>query len=189
MAVSITSRLRRDRAIREAEGYLELLMACADRWELEPAIRDPLGGRAINLLMRLDSSDQHSPRVLYLQGLAYREMGRHDEAIIPLQEAADLNPENIQVWLTLGWCFKRVGQLHAAIEALHEALAVDPRQAILHYNLACYWSLAGHAELALEHLTIALDLGPEYRHMAVDEPDFDSIRMHPGFRELTSVVA
>ena len=188
MAVSIASQLYRDRTIREAEGYLELLMACADRWELEPAVRDPLGGRALSVLMRLDASDRRSPHVLYLQGLAYRAMERHDEAVIPLREAAELNPENIHVWLTLGWCLKRSGRLQAAIEALHEALAVDPRQAILHYNLACYWSLAGHAELALEHLTIAFDLGPEYRDLAVDEPDFDAIREHPSFRELTSVV-
>ena len=188
MAVSIASRLFRDRTIREAEGYLELLMACADRWELEPAVRDPLGGRALNVLMRLDPGDRRSPHVLYLQGLAYRVMERHDEAVVPLQEAAELDPKNIHVWLTLGWCFKRTGRLQAAIEALDEALAVDPSQAILHYNLACYWSLAGHAELALEHLAIALDLGPEYRDMAADEPDFDPIREHPDFRELTSVV-
>lgn len=188
MTVSLTTRLFRDRTIREAEGYLELLMACADRWELEPAARDPVGERALRVLMRLDSSDRRHHHVLYLQGLAYRALERHDEAIVPLQEAAELNPENIHVWLTLGWCFKRTGRLQAAIEALHEALAVKPHQAILHYNLACYWSLAGHVELALEHLTIAFDLGPEYRELAADERDFDPIRNHPSFQEMTSVI-
>jgi tetratricopeptide (TPR) repeat protein len=188
MALSMANRLFRDKTIREAEGYLELLMACADRWELEPAVRDPLGTRVLGVLMRLDTEDRRSPHVLYLQGLAYRAMERYDEAILPLREAAERRPENIHVWLTLGWCFKRTGRLQAAIESLQEALAIDPRQAILHYNVACYWSLAGHTELALEHLAIAFDLGPEYRELAADEPDFDPIRGLPSFRELTNVI-
>lgn len=188
MAVSIANRIFRDRTIREVEGYLELLMACADRWELEPSIRDPLGQRALSALRRLEAYDRRDPHVLYLQGLAYRAMERYDEAVVPLKEAAELNSENVHVWLTLGWCYKRTGRLQAAIEALHDALAIDPHQAIVHYNVACYWSLAGHAELALEHLAIALDLGPEYRDLAADEPDFDPIREHPSFRELTSVL-
>jgi tetratricopeptide (TPR) repeat protein len=188
MSVSVSRRLVRERLIREAEGYLELTMACADRWELEPTVRDAIGERILKILMRLEPEDRRNAHVWYLQGLAYRAMERHEEAIFPLQEAADVDPENTHVWLTLGWCYKRTGQLYFAIEALHEALAVDPQQAIVHYNLACYQSLSGQTKAALEHLRIALEIDADYRELATRESDFDAIRTDPGFLELTSVV-
>ncbi len=188
MSVSIPRRLVRDRLIREAEGYLELTMACADRWELDPGVRDPVGERVLKTLMRLEPEDRHNAHVWYLQGLAYRAMERYDDAIIPLQDAAEVDPENTHIWLTLGWCYKRTNRLHLAIEALHEALAVDPRQAIVHYNLACYRSLSGQTELALEHLGMAFELDSDYRALAAKESDFDAIRTNPSFLELTSVI-
>ena len=188
MSVSVSRRLVRDRLIREAEGYLELMMACADRWELDPAARDPVGQRVLKTLMRLEPEERCSAHVRYLQGLACRAMERHDDAIAPLQEAAEMDPENTHVWLTLGWCYKRIGRLQLAIEALNEALVIDPRQAIVHYNLACYWSLSEQSELALEHLGIAFELDSDYRELAAQESDFDTIRDHPCFQELTSVI-
>ena len=188
MSVSVSRRLVRDRVIREAEGYLELMLACADRWELDPAVREPVGERVLKTLMRLEPEDRCNAHVRYLQGLAHRAMERYEDAIVPLREAAEMDPENTHLWLTLGWCYKRTGRLDMAIDALNETLAVDPRQAIVHYNLACYWSLSGQSELALEHLGMALELDSDYRELAAGETDFDSIRAHPCFLELTSVI-
>jgi Flp pilus assembly protein TadD len=188
MSVSLSRRLARDRVIREAEGYLELMLACADRWELEPAVRDRIGHRALKTLARLEPGERQRAHVLYLQGLAYRSMECYDEAVMPLQVAAAMQPNNVHIRLTLGWCYKRMGQLPLAIEALKEALAAEPREAIIHYNLACYCSLSGDLELALTHLEIAFDLDAEYRRLAEHERDFDPIRRHPSFLELTGVV-
>ncbi|MCH5374670.1 MAG: tetratricopeptide repeat protein, partial [Planctomycetes bacterium] len=99
-----------------------------------------------------------------------------------------LEPDNIHVWLALGWCYKRIGRLDRAIESLEEALAVDPSGAIIHYNLACYWSLAGNVEVSLAYLTNAFEIDRSFRDLVYDEVDFDPIREHPAFRELTSVV-
>lgn len=163
-------------------------MAAPSKWNLEPAVRDPVAQRALDALERLDESDQRSAYALYLRGLAYRAMERFYDAILPLRESADLDPEDTHALLALGWCYKRIGRLNFAIQALEEALAVDEDQAIVHYNLACYWSLAGNADAALDHLATALVLDPKYRDLAAEESDFDAIRQHPGFRELTSVV-
>ncbi|NLF70031.1 MAG: tetratricopeptide repeat protein [Candidatus Anammoximicrobium sp.] len=188
MAVSTHRRQVRDRILREAEGYLELLMAGPSKWDLPPAVRDPMAHRVLDSLERLDHSDRHSAYALYLQGLAYRAMERYRDAIPPLRDSADQDPEDSHALLALGWCYKRIGNLNLAIEALQEALAVDENQAIVHYNLACYWSLAGNAEVALDHLATALEIDPKYRDLAADENDFNAIRQHPGFRELTSVI-
>lgn len=189
MAVSTYRRLVRDRIIREAEGYLELLMACPSRWDLASAVRNPVAQRALDALQQLDECEQRSAYVLYLQGLAYRAMELHHEAIPPLRESADSDPEDTHALLALAWCYKRIGRLNLAIQSLQEALAVDENQAIVHYNLACYWSLAGSPEIALDHLATSLQIDPKYRELAEEERDFDAIRQHPGFRELTSVIA
>lgn len=188
MAVSTYRRVVRDRIICEAEGYLELLMACPSRWDLDATVRDPVAQRALDALEQLDTSEQHAAYVLYLQGLAYRAMERHHDAIPPLRESADADPEDAHALLALAWCYKRIGRLNLAIQALQEALAVDEDQAIVHYNLACYWSLAGSPEIALDHLATSLKIDPKYRELAEEESDFDPIRRHPGFRELTSVI-
>jgi len=186
--VSADSRIRKQKLLREAEGYLELLSACHEKWSPEPRTRDPLARRAIAALAQLDLTDTREPYVLYLRGHALRDMERYAEAIEPLREAAEIEPESIPTWIALGWCHKRTGRLDLAIEALEEALAADPEQAIVHYNLACYWSLAGNADLALTYLANAFELDPAYRRRVAKEHDFDPIRKHPSFLELTSVV-
>lgn len=188
MAVSLTRRPVRDRIVREAEGYLDLLQAGGDKWEPSLAVRDTLAERTLDTLLRLNDEDRHDPHVLYLQGLAYRTMQRYGEAVVPLEEAAELSPDDIHVWLALGWCYKRLSRLPDAIESLNSALAAEPTEAIIHYNLACYWSLLDQPELAAEHLANSFVLDPHYRNLVATEHDFDPIRHHPAFREVTSVI-
>jgi Flp pilus assembly protein TadD len=121
-------------------------------------------------------------------GEALRELGRYREAIYPLRRSAELMPDDIRVWLSLGWCYKRTGHLDRAIEALEQALDFDPAEAVLHYNLACYWSLAHDRGRALDYLARALDMDSNFRDLVPEEPDFDPLRSDPGFKLLTSVV-
>jgi tetratricopeptide (TPR) repeat protein len=174
--------------IRQAEGYLDLVTACCDLWEPPPALRDPLVQRALAALERLGRADPHAPYVLYLTGQALRTLERYREAIRPLRQAAELEPDNVRIWLALGWCYKRIKRLDRAIESLEEALAVQPGCAIVHYNLACYWSLAGSVEVAVAYLTNAFDIDSSFRDLVEGEADFDTIRDHPVFRLATGVV-
>lgn len=186
--MSLCQRIHRDQLIREADGYLELLTVFADLWELPSTVRNRLAQRALDALKRLSKHDKENAYVFYLQGQALRTMERYEDAIAPLRQAAELEPDNIHTYLALGWCYKRVGWLDFAIEALEEAFSVDPRQAIIHYNLACYWSLSGNMNLALSYLASAFEIDSSYRERVAKETDFDPIREHPSFRELTSVI-
>ncbi|MFV1967258.1 MAG: tetratricopeptide repeat protein [Pirellulaceae bacterium] len=181
-------RIRRKQILREAEGYLDLAMVFWDRWPLSARQRDRLAQRALDALARIESAGACRPAVSFLRGQALRVMGRYREAIETLEHSAELDPENIHIWLALGWCFKRTGRLDLAIQSLEEALAVEERQAVVYYNLACYWSLAHNSKLALAYLAQALDLDPSYRDLIAGESDFDPIRNDPGFRDLTSVI-
>ena len=123
-------------------------------------------------------------RTLYLQGEALRALERYADAIVPLRKVAELEPENVQVLLALGWCHKRTGRIDLAIEALETALAADNDEPLIRYNLACYHSVAGDKRHALAYLEQALALDPEYRLLIDHEPDFDPLRGDPEFQAI-----
>lgn len=183
-----SDRIRLQQVIREAEGYLELSMQFADDFDTSVARRltTPLALAALDRIRDLGGLRSHA---LYLKGEALRSLDQFAEAIVPLQAAAELDPENIHIWLALGWCQKRVGRLDLAIEALEQALEHGDGQGIVYYNLACYWSLAGNKERALEFLTQAFALNPDYRDMVGKESDFNPLRSDPDFQALTSLIA
>lgn len=185
--MSQVERIRRQQVLREVEGYLELLMVFHHDWPVAPSLRDPLVRRALAILDDMGSAGAHLAHALYLRGQALRVAEQWNDAIAPLAQAAELEPQNTAHWLALAWCQKRVGRVDLAIQALEEALAADAEQAIVHYNLACYWALQQNVSLAVEYLARAFDIDPKYRDLVKDERDFDGIRHHPGFRAVTKV--
>jgi tetratricopeptide (TPR) repeat protein len=169
--VSQHNRIRYQRLLREAEGYLEL----------------GLPQSALEALDRMGEPGTFGSKQLYLRGEAFRAQGRFHEAITALEASADKTPSKIDIYLALGWCYKRTGRLDLAVESLQKALEVEPGQAILHYNLACYWSLAGNKGQALSSLSEALRRDGDYREMIAGETDFDPLRADPDFQALLSV--
>lgn len=158
---------------RQAEGYLELGM----------------GQHALAALDQLSEMGEPGPGALLLRGEALRSVKRFREALVPLGQASEIMPENVHLWLAIGWCHKRIGRIDLAIEAIEKALEIDPDEALLHYNLACYLSLARRKQPALLHLARALEIDSAYRNLIPAESDFDSLRSDPEFLALTSVVA
>jgi tetratricopeptide (TPR) repeat protein len=193
--VIANQRIRLQQIIREAEGYLELSLLFARDFDTSLA-RKLVTPRALETLAKIDATGNFRGHALYLQGEALRSLERYAEAVQPLREASELDPENIQIWLALGWCYKRSGRLDLAIESMEramevsdDALDVEKYRALLHYNLACYWSLAGNKAHALEYLSKAFDADPDYRDRVGSEPDFDPLRSDPDFQALTSLLA
>lgn len=166
-------RVRLNQVLREAEGYLELDMP----------------QHALDALTRLVKTEvATSPTYYYLEGEALRATQRFDDALVPLNKAAELAPGNVHVWLALGWCYKRIGEIELAIESLERALEIEEDQALVHYNLACYWSMAGNKRQALDYLSRSFALDSHYRDLVAEESDFDPIRSDPEFLALTSVI-
>ena len=186
--MSDPNRIRRQQILREAEGYLDLITVFGDRMPCKPDVRDAVASRVLATLDRVENPGGLKAHILFLRGQALRAMDRFVEAVPLLREAAEFEPQNVHIRLSLAWCYKRCRRLDLAIQALEEALEADSSYAILHYNLACYWSLAGNVKLAVTYLSQALDLEPEYRDLIPRERDFDAVRNHPHFQALTSVI-
>jgi tetratricopeptide (TPR) repeat protein len=187
MAMVKQRHIQKQQSLREAEGYLELLQPSLAK-SLPLELRRPLGERALSALDRVGDFGAWSSHACYLRGQALRMIDRFADAVGPLSQAAELDHDNLGIWLALGWCHKRCHRLDLAIEALEEALIFAPKQAILHYNLACYWSLARHVPHAVMYLAQAFELDAHYRELVADEHDFDPIREHPEFQAINSVI-
>lgn len=186
--VSEQERTNRRLRVEEAEGYLDLISVFGDKWPPSPEVRNRLAQRALRSLQHLDEIYGNRARVLYLRGQALLTMERYSEAIVPLETATQHDDQDIHLWLSLGWCYKRVGRLDLAIQSLEEAIAIDPDQALIHYNLACYWSLANNPKLTVKYLASAFEIDSNYRDLVPQEADFDTVRRHPDFLALTSVI-
>lgn len=181
-------RIRRQQLTEQAEGYLDLIVAAADKLPLDPSHRRRLAQRAIDVLDELGKDELDNGRSYFLRGQALRLMEQYELSIEALQAAAVWDPVNVHIQLALAWCYKRINRIDLAIEALEDALEIEPERGILHYNLACYWSLTDNVGLALAHLAKAFELNSEYRSLVPNEPDFDPVRNHPEFISLTDVI-
>jgi Flp pilus assembly protein TadD/mono/diheme cytochrome c family protein len=94
-------------------------------------------------------------------GAALHAMGRNHEALIPLREAAILNPEDVQVQNNLGTVLGSLGDLDEAIQHLRAALAIRPEYFLACMNLASALRLQGNLEEAATYLREAERLKPD----------------------------
>ncbi|MCT9125894.1 TPR end-of-group domain-containing protein [Cupriavidus gilardii] len=107
-----------------------------------------------------------------------------------------------RVYGTMGNVQCRLENYHAAFQAAENAISVNPHDYSAHFNAACYKSLLAHEESQksrpnhavvaqyekemLSYLKRAIELNPEYKDKAKDEPDFDHVRRNSQFLALLS---
>lgn len=84
-------------------------------------------------------------------------------------------------WSAEAFPFFQSGEPERAYEILAAANERHPDSPSVLYNLACAEALLGKQEEPVEHLRRAVELYDGFVDIARDDPDFDSIRSHPGF--------
>lgn len=181
-------KIRREKIIRQAEGYLDLIMCLEDRWRLEEPIIQTITGKTLKVLDDLDSGSGRRSHVAFLRGQAFRVRREFEKAIIAFEESLENDYENIHTHLGMAWCYKRLDKIKLAIQSLDRAVEIEPDNAIILYNLACYWALAGNLTNCCEHLHHALELDNRLRELIEDESDFDSVRSSSEFQSITSAI-
>lgn len=93
--------------INEASGYLELGL--------------PL--RTLECLDRIEHAGPLEGPAQYLRGAALSTLQRYNEAVVPLQAAAQLVPAEAakHIWLTVSECYRHAGRADLAIQSLANA--------------------------------------------------------------------
>jgi tetratricopeptide (TPR) repeat protein len=97
---------------------------------------------------------------------------------------ANRMPGNCRVWVRLAQCYARSNRWN---DAKYTLLAVVPRfpdSGLIAYNLACYFTRVDDLPNAIGYLRKAIALESRYRNVALEDEDFESIRMNPDFQNL-----
>jgi len=186
--VAQIEKIRREKIIRQAEGYLDLIMCLEDQWRLDEPIIQVITGKALKVLNELDETSGRRSHVAFLRGQAFRVRRDYQNAVVAFEESLENDYENIHTHLGMAWCYKRMNEIDSAIGSLNHANEIEPENAIVLYNLACYWALAGNVLNCCEHLHYALELEGGLRELIDAESDFDLVRSSAEFQSITSAI-
>jgi tetratricopeptide (TPR) repeat protein len=94
------------------------------------------------------------------------------------------NGDSVEVLRVLAELVSQKGLVKRAVDLDRRLVEVLPNDFLARYNLACSLARAGRPDEAIDALSRAILLGyDDLAHLEVD-PDLDSLREHPEFREL-----
>lgn len=94
-------------------------------------------------------------------GVALTQMGRTAEALVPMQKAAALSPDDAEAQNNLGAAFQKLGRLDAAETSYRRALRISPDYLEAHSNLAVALKDLGRLDEAEASCRRALQLHPD----------------------------
>ena len=170
--MSANARLRRERRLEAARGYLILDMPGHALRELD-AIADPERCRF--------SLNQ-------LRGEALRRNGDYDAAVSAFDRALQEEPSDLSVLLGIADCYRQTDRLSRAVAALQQAYRADPEQPVVLYRLACCYALMGEKQKSLSWLGRAVRSDASLRALLPHDHDFDRLRNDPDFQFILAAV-
>jgi tetratricopeptide (TPR) repeat protein len=94
-------------------------------------------------------------------GIAYKDLGRIDEAIEEYREALRLNPDLAEAHNNLGLAYYNQGRTDEAIDELKKALGLRPDLVEAHNNLGLAYDSLGRTDEAIDELKKVLRLRPD----------------------------
>ncbi|MBI5773435.1 MAG: hypothetical protein HZA89_06795 [Verrucomicrobia bacterium] len=93
-------------------------------------------------------------------------------------------PEDIEALQILGDDYTRRGRFEEGLGVDETLAKLRPDDSLVHFNLACSLALTGQFERAIHSLNQALDLGyRDFKWLAKD-PDLETLRKHPLYKQI-----
>jgi tetratricopeptide (TPR) repeat protein len=156
--------------LKEAEGFYEL----------------ELYDKALERLSEYEEDGGDWLVSLEMRGEVLRAAERYEEAVPVLERVSHVKPDDLHVYIGLGWCYKRTDRLDKAVDVLESAVRADPNFSLAKYNLACYYALAGDDKRCFRFLSEAVSRDKNFIRMASEESDFDNVRDAEEFKRITA---
>jgi len=97
----------------------------------------------------------------YQSGVAFQQQGRFDEAVSCFQQAAQLNPNDANIYVWLGILFQDRGRSDEAISYYRKALELKPDYAEVYNNIGNVYKDQGRFDEAVSYYRKALAQKPE----------------------------
>ena len=86
----------------------------------------------------------------YNLGIAYEELGQHEDSVETLKKAIQLTPENANAHYALGYAYYRLKRYKESIDAFERSLALKPGNAFARSKLGSAYLAMGNKEKAQE---------------------------------------
>ena len=106
------------------------------------------------------SSDSAVPGLI-LRGIAYRQLGRHQDSVHSLDQAVRVNPRSDPAYLERSLTYYQLGQVDRAIQDLNEVIRLDERVAQAYYHRGRIYYELGRLQSAVAELTDAINFDPQ----------------------------
>ncbi len=116
-------------------------------------------------------------------GIMYSIQGREEDAMKAFQDVIEIDPEHGLANATLGGYYRKMGLEELAQKHIGRAMK-NFYNSENEYNKACLEALCGNVEQSIELLKIALKNKQTYVDWVLRDPDLDSIRRDPRFKQL-----
>lgn len=116
-------------------------------------------------------------------GIMYSIVGRDEDAMKAFQDALEIDPNHSLANAGLGGYYRKMGLEELAQKHIGRAMK-NLYNSENEYNKACFEALCGNIEQSIELLKIALKNKQTYVDWVLRDPDLDSIRRDPRFKQL-----
>lgn len=117
--------------------------------------------------------------------LVYAADGRNEDAIMALQKVIEIDPDHSLANAALGGYYRKMGLEELAQKHIGKAMK-NIYNSESEYNQACLEAICGNSDQAIELLRIALQEKQTYVNWVMHDPDLDTIRENPRFKQLIS---
>ena len=99
----------------------------------------------------------------------------------------EINPEDYVTLSRIANIYTEMGLKDKALKAVEKVLAAGQNDGLAYYNSACVYAQLKMKDKALKYLKIALSSGwKNIREWVKSDPDFDTLKDDPEFREVLS---
>ena len=119
-----------------------------------------------------------------MRGLVYQTKGEIELALHDYRQAVELLPDYGLARMSLFGLLMKTGKVSEA--GKHEELARLFAKNDSEYNQACFEALCGNDDDALDLLETAFANGQSSKVWARQDPDLESLRENPRFKQLVS---
>lgn len=131
-------------------------------WEDEffQAYNRDMNDYAAQIAQRAISTNERNGRAWFLYGEALRRGGNNEGALVPLQRASMLLPDNAGVYRQLGFAYLDAGKPGDALQAFYKATSCDPNDSEYYALRAMLYRNADMIDEALDEARAGYKMSP-----------------------------